>query len=177
MLKNKLVYMVVSAAVVALGLASLGAGANRATPLKLKVPLNARQEVPPPAVKAPAPTGLFTATLSGNTLTWRLTFARLSGPAIGAHIHLGKPGVAGPVAVPLCGPCKPGAQGKTTVSAKVAKAIRGGATYTNVHTQKNPAGEIRGQLGSAKVAAATPSPTTTTTSGGYGRSYGATPYP
>ena len=42
--------------------------------------LTAAQEIPKQAVKAPAAHGAFTATLSGTTLTWKLTFAKLSGP-------------------------------------------------------------------------------------------------
>lgn len=56
-------------------------------------------------------------------------FSGLTGPAVQAHIHVGKPGVSGNVLVPLCEPC---VSGKTT-------------TY-RVHTAKNPAGEIRGQI-------------------------------
>jgi hypothetical protein len=84
-------------------------------------------------------------------LTWRLTFSRLTGKAVAAHIHRGVRGKAGPVIVPLCAPCKSGAQGKATVDSSVVNALESGRTYVNVHTKKNPAGEIRGQLGSAAL--------------------------
>ena len=58
----------------------------------------------------------------------------------------GKPGVAGNVLVPLCAPCKSGVHGTKTVSGTIAKEIEAGKTYVNVHTAKNPAGEIRGQI-------------------------------
>ena len=58
---------------------------------------------------------------------------------------------AGPVIVPLCAPCKSGAQGKATVDSSVLNALESGRAYVNVHTKKNPAGEIRGQLGSAAL--------------------------
>jgi hypothetical protein len=117
-----------------------------AIPVRLKASLNARQEVPKQAVKAPAATGSFTGTLTGRKLTWSLTFRGLTGRALAAHIHLGRPGKAGPVAVPLCGPCTPGAKGKATLTAAQVKAVLGGGTYVNVHTAKNPNGEIRGLL-------------------------------
>ena len=114
--------------------------------IHLAAALNAGQEVPKQAVKAHAATGAFTATLTGTKLTWSLAFRKLTGPATAAHIHLGRPGKPGPVAVPLCGPCTSGAKGAATLTAAQVKAILGGGTYVNVHTAKNPAGEIRGAL-------------------------------
>ncbi len=114
--------------------------------INLRATLNAAQEVPRQAVKAPAASGRFTGTLTGTKLTWSLTFRKLTGPATAAHIHLGRPGKAGPVAVPLCGPCTSGAKGTATLTAAQVKAVLGGGTYVNVHTAKNPAGEIRGPL-------------------------------
>ncbi len=91
-----------------------------------------------------------TATVKDNgrsaTVRWTLTFARLSGKAVAAHIHLGKAGVAGPVVLPLCGPCKTGANGHGTLTHDQAEMLEAGRGYTNVHTAKNQAGEIRGQL-------------------------------
>lgn len=120
------------------------------TPKPLAATLNAGQEVPRP--KGPRRgTGRFTGTMettgSGATLIWRLTFVRLGGSAVAAHIHRGRPGQAGPVIVALCSPCRSGAQQTTTVTGQPARsAISSGEAYVNVHTAKNPAGEIRGQL-------------------------------
>jgi predicted lipoprotein with Yx(FWY)xxD motif len=96
------------------------------------------------------------ATTSGGktTLAWTLSFGKLSGKAVAAHIHIGKPGAAGPIAVPLCGPCASGARGQVTLTAAQAAAIRAGGAYVNVHTQKNPSGEIRGQVGVSHAVAA-----------------------
>ena len=58
----------------------------------------------------------------------------------------GARGKAGPVIVPLCAPCRSGASGRATVDESVLNALESGRTYVNVHTRKNPAGEIRGQL-------------------------------
>jgi hypothetical protein len=142
--------------------------AGGASPLRLTARLDATQEKPAPHAAARA-TGLFTATLSGRSLTWRLTFARLTGRAVAAHIHLGRLNVAGPVAVPLCGPCVSGAHGKVTLTARVRAALVGGGAYVNVHTAKNPGGEIRGQVAGPHGAMPAPPQTTsgTTTSGGY----------
>ena len=138
--------------------------------------LSAGAERPAPKGAASA-TGVFTATLNGSSLSWRLTFSHLTGKAAAAHIHIGRPGVAGPVAVPLCGPCASGAHGTVRLDSKTKAAVLSGRTYVNVHTARNAAGEIRGQLlggvGTAPVQTTTERqgvrPTRTTgTRGGYG---------
>jgi hypothetical protein len=49
--------------------------------------------------------------------------------------------------VPLCGPCtSPVTGGPTTLTADQVKDLLAGKYYVNVHTVKNPAGEIRGQI-------------------------------
>jgi hypothetical protein len=116
----------------------------------LKVGLRASQERPKPKGKVRRARGTFTATVtksgSSAVIAWRLTFSRLTGKATAAHIHSGRRGVAGPVIVPLCNPCRSGASGKATVDASVLTVLESGRAYVNVHTRKNGAGEIRGQL-------------------------------
>ena len=113
--------------------------------------LDVKQEVPKQAVKAPNARGSFSGTVveNGNkaTLKWKLSYSHLSGKATAAHIHLGKRGVAGNVLVALCGGnCHSGMRGTATFSKDVVDKIERGLTYVNVHTAKNPAGEIRGQV-------------------------------
>jgi hypothetical protein len=79
-------------------------------------------------------------------LRWKLTFSRLTGGATAGHIHGAKPGVAGAVLVPLCGPCHTAQTGTVKISKAVIAKLEAGRTYVNVHTAKNPAGEIRGQV-------------------------------
>jgi Cu/Zn superoxide dismutase len=121
----------------------------------LKTALRAAQERPKPKGAVRRAKGAFSVTITkrGSTavLVWRLTFSRLTGKAVAAHIHSGARGKAGPVIVPLCAPCKNGARGRATVGASVLDALQSGRTYVNVHTRKNPAGEIRGQLGAAAL--------------------------
>lgn len=121
-----------------------------ATPKPLTATLTVGREVPRPK-KTRGGTGLFSGTLtttgSGATVVWRLTLARLSGIAVAAHIHRGLPGKAGPILVTLCSPCRTGARGTVTVTGQPARnAILSGGAYVNVHTKKNVAGEIRGQI-------------------------------
>ena len=139
-------------ALASLGVSGLALGASRDDTYKLATDLRARSEVPKPTgVQGTRVRGIFTATAvekanGSATITWRLTFSHLTGPASGAHIHLGKPGKAGPVAIPLCGPCKSGQRGTAKATKAQFKAIEAGGTYVNVHTAKNAAGEIRGQI-------------------------------
>lgn len=128
-------------------LAAAALAGHSASPMQFSAKLNSRQEVPNPRGEPVRAGGSFTATLTGTKLTWKLTFSHLSGPAVAAHIHSGAKRKAGPVIVPLCGPCKSPSTGTAKVSAAVAKALQGSGTYVNVHTQKNPNGEIRGQIG------------------------------
>lgn len=109
--------------------------------------LTPAQEVPKQTVSTPAAKGAFAATVRGNTLKWKLTFSKLSGPATAAHIHLGAAGKEGNVLVPLCGPCKSGVSGSAPLTASLKTQFAKHLLYVNVHTAKNPAGEIRGQLG------------------------------
>jgi hypothetical protein len=115
----------------------------------IRTTLTAKQEVPRPRGARRA-RGTFTADVrtsgSGAVLTWRLTFTRLTGKGIAAHIHLGRRGKPGAIAVTLCGPCKSGKRGRATVRGSVLTALEAGRAYVNVHTRRNPAGEIRGQL-------------------------------
>jgi hypothetical protein len=133
-------------------LAAAGAaGAPKAvTSIALAAPMTAGEETPSPAGDVSAARGSFAATATksepGATLSWRLTFSGLTGPATAAHIHTGPKGQAGPVVVPLCGPCESGASGTATITAAVLDAIQTGGAYANVHTNTNKGGEIRGQV-------------------------------
>jgi hypothetical protein len=140
----------------AAGLAVVVAGAaparTTADAIQLRALLNSSEEVPAPSGDVANARGTFTAaatkTSTGASLAWRLTFSNLSGAAVAAHIHTGARGSAGPVAVPLCAPCTSGATGTANVDSTLLSTIQSGGAYVNVHTAANPAGEIRGQLGS-----------------------------
>ena len=69
--------------------------ASGSSSVKLAAKLSARAERPAPKGAASA-TGAFTATLTGSSLSWRLTFSHLTGKAVAAHIHIGGPGSPAP---------------------------------------------------------------------------------
>jgi Ca2+-binding RTX toxin-like protein len=127
------------------------AGAPTTKLFTLDATLAVDQEVPRPKGTRGA-TGLFkatlTATATGATIVWQLSFARLTGSVVAARIHNGTPGHAGPLLVRLCAPCRAGAHGTVRVSGlPTLRALLFGEAYVNVQTKRNPAGEIRGQIG------------------------------
>jgi hypothetical protein len=149
--------LVPAALAIVMTFAGLTLAATHATSYKLTSTLKASSEVPKPTgVKAGA-TGTFTGTAvelanSRARITWKLTFSKLTGAAGAAHIHIGKVGKAGNVMVALCGPCKSGRRGTATITRAQLGTIRAGRAYVNIHTVKNAAGEIRGQLKATKTA-------------------------
>ncbi len=135
-------------------------------PETFQAKLDSSSEVPPPTLDAGAsPSGNASFTVQGNTVAYKLNASGLSGPPVAAHIHLGAPGAAGPVIVPLAvaaGPSTGTAAGEGTFDASgvrgkkpdgsammlddVLAAMRSGGTYVNVHTASNKPGEVRGQI-------------------------------
>lgn len=119
--------------------------------LNLKADLLASTEVPP---KTGDGHGDLTATYdtASKVLHYKVTYADLSGPASMAHFHGPAPaGKNAAVAVPvpmdkLASPI----EGDATLSAAQEGDLLAGNWYFNVHTAKNPGGEIRGQVEQAK---------------------------
>ena len=87
---------------------------------------------------------------SSKTLKWTVNYAGLTGPATMAHFH--GPAAVGKNAAPAVTVKVPEAAkgesvtGEATLTDAQMADLQGGNWYFNVHTKKNPAGEIRGQL-------------------------------
>jgi CHRD domain len=143
--------LVASALAFAMTAAGLTLAAGQATTWKLSSTLKASSEVPKPTGVPVGATGTLTGTAvvnasGGAKIAWQLKFSKLSGAAAAAHIHIGKVGKAGNVMKALCGPCKSGKKGSSTVTKAQLATIRAGRAYINIHTATNAAGEIRGQV-------------------------------
>ena len=134
---------------IALLIAAVATGATSVKPAvkKFTATLNVGQETGVVKSTKRGAAGRFTATLNGTTLTYTLTFAHLNGSATAAHIHgSAARHVSAGVLVPLCGPCTSPVSSTATLTSSQISLMEAGKTYVNVHTAKNPGGEIRGQI-------------------------------
>ena len=111
--------------------------------------LSGNQSVPPTGSQA---TGVAQFTvLPGGAIQWSLRTTGLDS-VFASHIHAGRPGQGGPVAIPLFagGPLRDlNIQGTITDAATVAEALllfRADSAYVNVHTNAFQGGEIRGRV-------------------------------
>lgn len=135
--------------------------------------LSGYQEVPALSTQA---SGKFKARLKDGVVQWRLSYRDLEAPVQQAHVHFGQPAVNGGVSAFLCSnlpgapagvqacPAAPATITGTIAAGNVVgpadqgiepgaldellAAMRGGVTYANVHSDKFPNGEIRGQIDS-----------------------------
>ena len=120
--------------------------AGPASAEKFKATLDGKTEVPPNASK-----GTGTADIdydpATKKLSWKLTYTGLSGAAKAAHFHgPAEPGKNAGVAVAIPGATASPAEGSATLTDAQAADLEAGKLYVNVHTEANPAGEIRGQV-------------------------------
>jgi hypothetical protein len=124
--------------------------------------LSGKDEVAPKVTKASG-TAEFTLSRDGKTLTYKVDVKDIN-KATMAHIHQGKIGENGPVVVTLFNASSPtgpmsGILARGTITSNnlegplkgkqisdLVKLIEEDNAYTNVHTQQNPKGEIRGQI-------------------------------
>jgi hypothetical protein len=82
-----------------------------------------------------------------NVITWKVTYAGLSGPAVAGHIH--GPAEAGRnagVVVPFTNIAAQPVMGQATLNVAQVADLVAGRWYVNIHTPAHPGGEIRGQL-------------------------------
>ncbi|MFL6455838.1 MAG: CHRD domain-containing protein [Nitrososphaeraceae archaeon] len=112
--------------------------------------LTGKDEVPPVDTQATG-TAQFQLSSDGKEINYDLTTANLQGFMM-AHIHQGKAGENGQPVAPL-----QMGKGKITSSdlqgslagkqiSDLVDLMKNGGAYTNVHTQQNQNGEIRGQI-------------------------------
>ena len=119
--------------------------------------------------------GFFSATINeaAGTITWTMTYGVMNGKVTQSHIHFAQRGVNGGIWVFLCSNLGNGPAGTQacptapatihgTITASniipvaaqgiqagdfgpILRAIKTGTVYVNIHTDRYPGGEIRGQ--------------------------------
>ena len=94
-------------------------------------------------------TGTVEATLDTDTkmFNWTVTYDGLSGDATAAHFHgPAAEGENAPPVVPVPDPLASPIAGSATLTDEQITQLQGGQWYFNIHTEKFPDGEIRGQV-------------------------------
>ena len=132
-----------------IGLAlSFAAGSAFAAEMKYAADLTGGAETPP--VESAAK-GMLDATYDSDTmkLSWKIDYSDLSGDPTAAHFH--GPAEAGKEAPPVV-PVEVAniKDGSATLTKEQADELSSGMLYFNIHTAKNPKGEIRGQVEAEK---------------------------
>ena len=139
----------------AVGFVGLGCNDNGVTiPSDLEVytaTLNGANEAPTPVTTTA--TGHATVTILGNVVTWKVVIDTPIDSIIAGHIHRhAADSVAGNVQVNFAPPATgvgfsgTATQGSAVPVDSILAIIRAGRSYVNIHTKKNPGGEIRGTL-------------------------------
>ena len=166
--------IIVLAGELGVGLVTIPVGAQGLAPtgqngqtFSVTARLRGFQEVPTISSRA---RGDFQAQVSRDAIQFTLSYQDLEAPTTVAHIHFDQRHVATPgnIVAFLCGgggkpACPPSGTVTGTVTPadiigpagqgiepgefrEVVRAVRAGVTYANVHSEKFPNGEIRGQI-------------------------------
>ena len=98
----------------------------------------------PPADSAATGTAEVTLDTKAKTVTWVYTHVGLSGDMTAAHIH--GPATVTESAGPVIDTMSETMTGTAPITDAQAAELTAGMYYFNVHTEKFPGGEIRGQL-------------------------------
>ena len=133
-------------AVAALVLPALALGASEAMSPVVSAKLKGSNEAP--AKGDPDGTGFVVVTFNASkgTACWKFKGVAKIGAPTAAHIHKGRKGAAGPVAIPFGATYK--AKGCQKAGKSLIEAIETNPNryYVNIHNAKYPGGALRGQL-------------------------------
>ncbi|WP_342394619.1 CHRD domain-containing protein [Sinorhizobium numidicum] len=115
--------------------------------LKFRADLRGSSEVPP-ADSAGTGTGDVAVDTETKKLTWTVNASGLSGNPTAAHFH--GPAAAGENADPVVDISGAIASGSADITDQHLADLQAGRWYLNIHTEKFPDGEIRGQVEKAQ---------------------------
>ncbi len=128
--------------------------------VKLRARLSPDQEVATKIVDSAAKGRARLFSADGDRVRVKAIFRRLSGAPTAAHLHLGQAGANGPVVVDLAAGLRNNWLGFTVRAGDIVgplaesndpfrsllNELAAGNIYLNIHTDKYPAGELRGQV-------------------------------
>jgi hypothetical protein len=117
-----------------------------ATELKYSTVLSGQAETPPNDSKG---SGTVDATYDTDTktLTWKIEYKDLSGDVTAAHFHgPAEQGAKADPVVPIPDPLASPISGSATLTDAQYDDLKQGLWYFNLHTEKYPDGEVRGQM-------------------------------
>lgn len=133
-----------SGVVAALAVSMMFAAATaQAEMMKFTTEMTGAAQVPPNDSAATG-TAEVTFDTEAKTVTWVYTHEGLSGDMTAAHIH--GPATAAEAAGPIIDTTGETMEGSAPITDAHATELTAGMYYFNVHTEKFPDGEIRGQL-------------------------------
>ncbi|WP_161602570.1 CHRD domain-containing protein [Tautonia marina] len=142
-------------------LAVVFAPVARSSTITFTTTIDTLQQVATPNIPSgfdPKGSGVLKLDTTSLLLSWDIEYEGLTGPidGPGAHLHgPAGPGVnagiqvwlaGGPSGVPLPQPASGQLIGSTTITSAQADQLIAGLWYVNIHTARNPTGEIRGQV-------------------------------
>jgi hypothetical protein len=138
--------------------------------------LDGTQETPTPVTTNAAGTAWLVLSADFKSITYNITYARLSAPFTASHFHVGAVGVSGGVVFPITTYVGNTAKGVwSNFPDSILAKLLNGLLYVNVHTSAFPGGEIRGQFKpvdgigfTASIDGSQENPAVTTTGSGTG---------
>jgi CHRD domain len=128
----------------------------------------------PPVLTAAFGNAIIVVTPSTGAVRVNVTSVGFTGNA--AHVHIGDPGINGPVIVPLTETSAGSgvwlSASNATLDATQMAALTAGGLYVNVHSALHPGGQIRGQIGrtvlTTRLTGSQENPPNNSTGGGSG---------
>ena len=134
-------------------LTATGHGSNRSSTVSLRAQLVPGELTHEPTGVLRGARGRFSASFwphgtDTEAVHYSLAMRLLTGRALTAHIHTGTPGRDGPVLLALCegGRCNLSGVLFQAHPKRLLRTMRLLGAYVDVHTKRNPRGELRGQI-------------------------------
>lgn len=144
---NRSIFLRAAAAAALVGFGLAGCAMMRAGNVDTyEAALSGAQEVPP-ATTSGSGQAVVRYNRDTSMLSWNVTYGGLTGAATAGHIHgPAEAGANAGVVVPFASVASSPIIGEARITPEQLAQLNAGRWYVNIHTQRYPGGEIRGQL-------------------------------